>query len=499
MNETLFARACDVIATGFEGDAPPDGLPHFGGYLLFARNCADVERTRALTDALRARHGQGYAPLIAIDQEGGRVMRLRQGVESMPAMMALGAGGDAGLAQRAGEQIAFDLRRAGCSFDLAPVLDLALDPRNTVIGTRAFGSDPRRAGELGAALARGLENGGVHACYKHFPGHGSTHADSHDVLPRVDAGEVTLRARDLAPFAAVAPGARAIMGSHLLVPAFDPELTATASPRLIGALLRKEFGFQGAFVTDCLEMGATGETGGTVAGAVAAMRGGADFLLISHSVDLAIEAARAIADAVEAGSIPVERLNEAGARVAALRAAAAPPLPLDDVAPHPGVGREIARRAITLVRGVPHVDPTSAILVSFGRGLREAPGERAHAGYAGLAHEAPALQAYPLPKDPSPEETSAMLEALAGAARRPLLLTNRAHVYPAQAAAVQRVLERWSDAVVVSTEEPYDLPLFGRAQTLLASYGCEEAEVGAIADVLFGRLPARGTLPVVLP
>ncbi len=142
--------------------------------------------------------------VIAIDQEGGAVARLREGVEPMPSMMALGAAQDIELAERAGEQMAFDLRRAGCTLDFAPVLDLALDPCNAVIGTRSIGADPQQVVAIGEAFARGLQQGGILPCYKHFPGHGSTSVDSHEALPIVDADESTLRARDLVPFAAVA-------------------------------------------------------------------------------------------------------------------------------------------------------------------------------------------------------------------------------------------------------------------------------------------------------
>ncbi|HEY6325657.1 MAG TPA: glycoside hydrolase family 3 N-terminal domain-containing protein, partial [Candidatus Cybelea sp.] len=136
-----------VVMAGIAGARLDGDFPRFGGYLLFARD-ATLAEVRALTDELRARDGD---PLIAIDQEGGRVVRLGEGVEPMPPMMALGAADDLELTRRAGEQTAFDLRRAGCTLDFAPVLDLALDPRNTVIGTRSFGADPRRVAGLGAA------------------------------------------------------------------------------------------------------------------------------------------------------------------------------------------------------------------------------------------------------------------------------------------------------------------------------------------------------------
>ena len=233
-------------------------MPKFGAYVLFNDAGAPVKTVRALTDALRAR--QNDTPLIAVDQEGGVVARLRDGVETMPPMMALGAADDLDLTRRAGEQLAFDLRRSGCTLDFAPVLDLALDPRNTVIGTRSFGSDPQRVAALGKSLASGLLAGGITPCFKHFPGHGATAIDSHQALPFVDCSEAELRARDLVPFAAVAATAPAMMNAHVVARAFDAERPATLSVRIATGLLREELGFHGALFTDCLEMGALAES-----------------------------------------------------------------------------------------------------------------------------------------------------------------------------------------------------------------------------------------------
>ena len=209
----LNALARGVVLAGFEGETFDPALPQFGGYVLFARNASSLPQVRALTDALRSRaFDDGTVPLVAIDQEGGRVVRLRNGVEPMPSMMALGAAGDLELAGRAGEQVAFDLRRAGCTMNFAPVLDLALHAGNTVIGTRSLGSHPENVAALGAAFGAGLERGGIVPCYKHFPGHGATATDSHAELPRVTDDADTLRARDLVPFAAVAPTAPAMHG-----------------------------------------------------------------------------------------------------------------------------------------------------------------------------------------------------------------------------------------------------------------------------------------------
>jgi beta-N-acetylhexosaminidase len=478
-------KARGIILTGLTD--LPTSREHidFAGYVLFSRNGTSVAELRFFSDMLRA-ESLGPPPIIAIDQEGGRVVRLHEGVEVIPSMMAVGAAGDLELAERAGGQTAFDLRRAGCTMDFAPVLDLALDSRNTVIGTRSFGADPQSVAALGLAFARGLERGGITPCYKHFPGHGATSVDSHRALPVLDAGEETLLARDVVPFAAVAPRASAFMSAHVLVPELDSQRPATFSRRILTDLLRSNLGFDGVLVTDCLEMEALAGPG-PVESAVEALIAGADMLLFSHRVELAIAAAAAIEDAVEEGRVPLQRLEEAHKRVTRLREAASPPLPLNAFAPHPNVGREIGQRAVTLLRGVPEADPTASVVVAFGGDA------------AALQHEAPALTGLCAPVDPAAEDIDRILTSLQQSRRRAIVLARRAHLHPSQAQAIATILQRYPDAVVVSLIEPFDLPLFGAAHHLLATYGDDSASIGGLADVLFGSSMPTGRLPVSLP
>jgi beta-N-acetylhexosaminidase len=472
-----------IIMAGIDGTSFDSSLPRFGGYLILARDGATLREIRALTDALRER---AEAPVvIAVDQEGGRVARLRQGVEPMPPAMAFGAADELESTQRAGEQVAFDLRRAGCTLDFAPVLDLALESSNTVIGTRSFGSDPEVVALLGSAFARGLRQGGILPCYKHFPGHGATGVDSHEALPLIDAGEAALRHRDLVPFSAVAPDAPAMMSAHVLVRAFDARQPATLSHRILHDLLRRQLGFSGAVVTDCLEMKAVGSRG-SVRSAVEALAAGADLLVFSHDVELAASAAAAITNAVQEGRVPLQRLQEAHARVSRLSEAGSAALAIDAFPPHPGIGREVARRAMTSIRGVPEIDPVATVALSFG-------------GTAPVLHrEAPALEEILIPMDPDAEQTAALLATLAQRERRPLLLSRRAHLHPAQARSIQEIVGCYPDALVVSLLEPFDLPLFTEARHLVAAYGDDAASIGGLADVLFSGHLATGRLPVAL-
>lgn len=478
----IVALAQGVVMVGVTGSNLDRSLPQYGGYLLFPDERASLREVRALTDLLRARTS-GLAPVIAIDQEGGAVARLRDGVEPIPSMMALGAAGDVELARCAGEQVGFDLRRAGCTLDCAPVLDLALEPKNAVIGTRSFGADPLRVAPLGAALAAGLRASGILPCFKHFPGHGSTAVDSHAALPIVDTDSATLRTRDLEPFAAVAADAPAMMSAHVIVRAFDSQWPATLSRTILSDVLRAELGFAGALLTDCLEMNAVAARG-SVASAVDALAAGADLLVFSHDDRLAAAAVTAIASAVDEGRLPIERLADAHARVTRLREAGAKPLPIDGFPPHEGIGREIARSAVTLVRGLPHADPVASIAISFG-GV----GERLH-------HEAPALEERSASIDPPPEETESLLNVVAQSRRRPLLLARRAHDHPAQASAIALMLDRYPDALVVTLLEPFDLPLLASARHLLATCGETAISIAGLADVIFGGSMPSGRLPI---
>ena len=493
--------AAGVVLVGFSGTALDEELRElfaahdFAGYLLFARNVQSIEQVRRLNDELRALHE--LSPLLAVDQEGGRVMRLTSGVEPIPPMMAVGASGRTSLAENVGEQIAFDLRRAGFTLDFAPVVDLALDARNSVIGSRSFGSDPEIVGMLGTAVASGLQRGGIAATLKHFPGHGATASDSHIELPIVEADAKTILQRDLVPFARALPSVSAVMTAHVVVRAFDSEKPATLSKKLLTGVLREELGFSGVCFTDCMQMDAIARGIGTANGVAAAIAAGADCAVVSHDPTLALEAAKHIVRAVQNRALPIERLEEAYDRVQQLRRAARPPLPLDASSPHPGIGREVARAAVTALRGTPHVDPTAAIAVSFEGATTEGAQGR-HEEHLSLQREAPALETIVAPLEPQNGEFETLVRRVENAARRPVLLMRRAHVYSQQLRAIETLVRRFPDAVVVSLREPYDCALVPEARHLLAAYGDDEACIGAVADVLFGNAAASGTLPVAI-
>jgi beta-glucosidase-like glycosyl hydrolase len=280
---TLLAAFAGGSAPHWARDLLTEGL---AGHTLFGTNVVDPAQLAELTASLRSVRPDA---LIAIDEEGGDVTRLAHRTGSpYPGNAALGTVDDPGLTRAVYAAIGGDLAAAGINLDLAPTVDVNTADDNPIIGTRSFGSSPMLVARHAAAAIEGLQSAGVAACAKHFPGHGATVSDSHLELPTVDATLDLLRERDLPPFAAVvAAGSQAIMSAHIRVPALTADDPGTFSRRVLIDLLRGEYGFGGAIVTDALEMkGAAATAGGIGAAAVRALTAGADLLCIGAKVDL---------------------------------------------------------------------------------------------------------------------------------------------------------------------------------------------------------------------
>jgi|SRR6185369_10383803 len=292
-----------------------------GGVVLFKRNVQSATQVRRLVGDLHAL-GAGVEPIVAIDHEGGRVdrLRLRPFTHFPPAAMVAGTGSPR-VVQAVAEAMGRELSSIGIDLDFAPVLDVWSNPRNEVIGDRAFGTSAAVVARMGLAAAEGLVRGGVLPCGKHFPGHGRTFGDSHKVLPRVATSRATLTKVDLAPFAqAIRAGIPALMTAHVVFPALDPKRPATLSPAIATTLLRQRLKFTGVLFSDDLEMQAVAGRTPPERLAPAALAAGCDMLLVCQSLDVARRAIAGTEQAVERGTVPIERVLEAIGRIHALRA-----------------------------------------------------------------------------------------------------------------------------------------------------------------------------------
>ncbi len=299
-----------LFCLGFDGISLPDRVRHLlkadlGGIVLFRRNLQDLPQICRLTREL---HAAASAPLLlGVDQEGGRVTRLPAPFLAPPAAATLGVVDDEALTADLARAVGRELKAAGFTWNLAPVLDVHTNPANPVIGDRAFGRDPARVARLGAAVVRGLAEAGVLATAKHFPGHGETSADSHLTLPESLQSAARWRTVEFMPFRrAIQAGVPVLMVAHLFCPALDPEAPSSLSHAIITGILREELGYDGVVASDDMEMSAVADRYDLGEAAVRFLEAGGDLILICQ------DAARqeAAVAAVEA-AVRTRRLSEA--------------------------------------------------------------------------------------------------------------------------------------------------------------------------------------------
>jgi beta-N-acetylhexosaminidase len=287
-----------------------------GGAILFSRNVEAPEQVAELAAEIEAL-GRAMPAWVSVDQEGGRVARLKEPFTRWPPMAVLGRAGSEELAERFARALARELTAVGITLDFAPVLDIHTNPKNPVIGDRALAEKADAVSRLGTAIIRGLQGEGVAACGKHFPGHGDTSADSHVELPRVEHSPDRLRAVEFEPFrAAIADEVAFIMTAHVLVPTLDDERAATLSPTIVQGILRAELGFDGVILSDDLEMKALGSEVAVPVAAVGAIQAGCDGLLVcSGNVETQAATLEALVKAAESGEIGASRLDDAFTRL----------------------------------------------------------------------------------------------------------------------------------------------------------------------------------------
>lgn len=319
------ALAGRVIIAGFEGTSLPSHIlddlagGSLGGIVLFSRNIESPEQVATLLAEARAQCPPDRPPIAAVDQEGGRVVRIREPLTVLPCARELAAAGDTDLTHRAGRLVGLELRALGFTLNFAPVLDVDTNPDSPVIGDRSYGREVGQVIGHGFAFARGLRDGGVHPCAKHFPGHGDAEADSHLSLPTVHHDRERLEAVEMEPFAAWArTGLGPIMTAHIVFPALDPDAAATTSRRILTVELRERMGFGGPIITDDLEMGAIGELGGPAAAAVATIKAGAHGLLVCRSEGVRAEVVAALASQANADPAFAGKLEHAANKLSTL-------------------------------------------------------------------------------------------------------------------------------------------------------------------------------------
>jgi beta-N-acetylhexosaminidase len=474
------------------------------GLILYRRNFESPARLLSLLAALEERLGRRL--LVATDHEGGRVVMLGAGTTIFPDNLAVASAGEPEFAYRQGLIEARELRRLGVDLSLGPVLDVLTDRYSPNIGIRSYGKQPDLVARYGVARIRGMHDGGLSVCPKHFPGKGHSPLDAHLRLPTIDSTWAEMRATHLPPFLeAIAAGAECVMTSHPRYPQLDPSgVPATFSAPIVRDYLRGEVGFRGVIVTDDLEMGAISETAAIGEAAVKAAAAGHDLFLVCHAETAQRAVHGALLDAYRTGALPTRDLEESAARVRGLResrrerAGTGPPRAERD-------GRTLAQamatRAVTLVTP-PRPDfarrLNGQVAVVFPR-LSDLAGRITIEGalldearYLGSAF-APfgvAPRTVLVGIEPTEDEIEVSARA-AGAADAAILFLFDAHLYPSNRRLLESVTRSAPASAVALLRDPYDAVLLPPGIVGVTAYGFRRCQLDAVISYLLLGLHTR--------
>lgn len=484
-----------------------------GGVVLLEKNVSAPLQTAEFIQAMQLEVRAAGLPgmLVAADQEGGQVSRLRRadGYTEFPSPMALAATpGGCESVRVAAAIVAREMKAIGMNTVLAPVLDINNNPENPVINVRAFGSEPGQVARCGIAHIDAVLGEGLIAVGKHFPGHGDTSLDSHTALPVITHTLERLNSVEFVPFkAAIQAGIPAIMTAHIVFPALDPtpNLPSTLSQRVLSGLLRKELNFKGAIFSDALTMGALPLSGNPGPQAtVKALKAGADVLLFGEGYQAHRDAYEAVISAVRAGDVSAERLDDAVRRVLKLKEdfglLEAPSYDAVKIklevgsAAHLEIAARLARESITIVRDNQQLLPALA---------------RATAAQVLLIENEYAISSLParieisgtrlmVGLDPTPADISQSLKLSEGD-KLVILTTSNLQRNSQRPLLLKALLEAKRRVIVVALAAPYDLLYAPQASTYVAIYGVNPATLEALKGVLTAPSTARGRLPVDLP
>ncbi len=503
--EVLKSKVGKLLMVGFDGLQPDDHLKRMmrdyrvGGVILFRRNVADAKQVKELTSAIRRiaeESGYSYPPLITLDQEGGMVNRITDGVVLSPGNMALGATGDEAQAHEAGNIVGSELRSLGINMNLAPVLDIVRNPANH-LGTRCFGEDPELVGKMGREYSRGLAESGVVPVGKHFLGYGGSVTDPHEELPLNPLTRTELLPA-MEPFKIARDSLGAVMSAHIVLEEID-SYPATLSRKVLTGILRKDIGFSGPVITDCLEMGAIQDQFGTKDASVRSISAGADMLIVSHHEKEQVDAINSLKESIESKQIPSAKVSESIQTVEALTR---------------GLGRNeestydygkdfermiaIAEKSITAVRqrGFPLREDEQAMLLSpklAGRSLSRVQDEEYETLSLGKILEDVGLTTVERSYDRDSEarslvSDSSKMDKVVILALEPGDFVN---------SFLRRLSRSETKVVLVAVDRPWgfkNLP----AEGLLLTYGYRPASLEALGRVLSGKIEPRGKSPVSL-
>jgi beta-N-acetylhexosaminidase len=512
---TLEEKVGQMLVVGFNGLEPPDHILHWladgriGGVILFARNVRDPAQVAELIRACREAAPRPI--LVAIDQEGGVVARLREDFTESPGAMALGAAGSEELAEGVSMALGAEMRALGINWNLAPALDLTHNIQNPSVGVRSLGVDPDRVSRLGVAQLRGFQRAGVAATAKHFPGKADTPVDPHVSLPVIDGPLNDMWDTDLVPFRAASDAeVAAMMVTHVQFKALEPEYPSTLSPSIIKGLLREDVGFKGLVSTDCMEMKAVTNKYGPGESAVLAALAGANVILFSHTLEYQEAAYDALLDAARTGRLLLEEIDFTVERIQEVKERFAitgrPSLEAIRRPEHLEIAARAARSGTVLLRvgegllPILRNDTRRVALIEFASQLeREALEKGACTHLASLLQEElPNVEGLWLDAYSPAEGLLVAARALASSSDVVIVATRNAHLIPRQLELAKELLVSGSQRVLLCLRNPYDAGVLKGAEVVICTCGDAMPSLAAAAHLLASRFKPTARLPVPL-
>jgi len=515
-NLTLEQKVGQLFMVGFPETKVTPEVRHlfrdlcFGGVILFKRNLKNVEQTRALISKLQeiALEATGLPLFVAVDEEGGPIVRLPKGSTIFPGPMALAATRSIANVRAVAKATAQELKSLGFNLNFAPVMDVASDPRNPTIGVRSFSEDPELVSRYGTAYIKAFQSQGVMATAKHFPGIGACTKDPHLTLPVVYQDRDHLEKTDLPPFrAAVESGVSWLMVSNACYPALErqPGLPACFSKGIVSGLLREKLSFGGLIVTDDLTMGAVSKRFPLAEAALLSLRAGCDQLLICHHPKVQVRAYRSVLRAFRDRDIPSLLLERSLVRIsrAKSRIISAVAVPAPNTS---RLAQQVTERSITWVKSAlplvplpPKMDgPLGLILPEVSRVVPMDADEEPLRILVQLLSAQFKVVPIRIGIDPSREDCR-RAKALVQNSSVVIFGSYNAHQARFQARLVRQLLRLNRNFIIVSLRNPYDLAMFPDVPCFITAYSFRPPAMEALAKALLGELKPKGVLPVTIP
>ncbi|ERJ11744.1 beta-N-acetylhexosaminidase [Haloplasma contractile] len=517
---TLDEKLGQLLMVGFHATNLDDHIIEaikkhkIGNVILFARNIKSAKQLFELNKKLQqlAKEELDVPLFISVDQEGGMVTRIFNDATFYPGNMTVGATNNSNYTYQIGQKMGQELRTLGINMNLAPDLDVNNNLKNPVIGVRSYSDDPFKVATFGSNFIEGLQEEGVIATGKHFPGHGDTSVDSHLDLTTVKHDKERLHDVELVPFKkAISSGIKAIMSAHVTFPAYEPDqLPATLSKRVLTGLLREELGYEGLIVTDCMQMKAIDTYYGTEKASVMAIEAGANMLCISHSLEKQVGSLEQLKQAVKDGRLNERYIDQLVGTILAYkketleqvdRLTQSNYIDIKDqiiVEEHKKFAQRVTDEAVTQYKGTPFKESGRVLFIGtepFATTIADDQVKNKSV-IDEINEQFPHWQIEKMSVRPDENEIKTLSEK-AKNYDQVVITSYNANIFESQAKLVQEISEQHEEVHVIATRNPYDV-LFFNVKHYVCLYEYTPNSINSLVKYLKGELNIKGQMPVNL-